>query len=281
MRGVGVEIKPKDDTDHRRNYHQRYAQSADHGQTVEREFAGLPRHHASLFFIHSNIAFCMLDLELELHFAFCPTIRQVWEVAMSVEKVLLIRHGETDFNRERRLQGVMEIPLNERGREQAAAVANYLKDIPIDALYTSPILRARETAEIIGNVIGMPPSDDERLREIEFGVFEGLTFAEIKQRFPTAHRNWTTGYLAYNVPQGESRRVVQGRMRAAWEDLTAHSDHKTVALVSHGSAIAIFLGSLYALLPDSSIKNTSITTLEYREPIWEIAGYAQTPHMGS
>ncbi len=197
---------------------------------------------------------------------------------MSVEKVLLIRHGETDFNRERRLQGVMEIPLNERGRDQAASVARYLQGLSIDALYTSPILRAQETAEIIGNLIGLPPRSDERLREIEFGIFEGLTFAEVERRFPAAHRNWTTGYLAYRAPQGESRRDVQRRMRAAWDDLTAKSSHKSIALVTHGSAIAIFLGSMYATLPGTSIKNTSITTLKRQEDIWEILGFAQTPH---
>lgn len=197
---------------------------------------------------------------------------------MSVEKVLLIRHGETDYNREHRLQGVMQIPLNERGRDQATAVARYLKGLSIDALYTSPILRAKETAEIIGKLIGLPPRGDERLREIEFGIFEGLTFAEVERRFPAAHRNWITGYLAYKAPQGESRQDVQRRMRAAWDDLTANSDHKSIALVSHGSAIAIFLGSMYALLPSTSIKNTSITTLKRRGDIWEILGYAQLPH---
>lgn len=198
---------------------------------------------------------------------------------MSVEKVLLIRHGETDFNRERRLQGVMENPLNERGRAQAASVARYLQGLSIDALYTSPILRAQETAEIIGNLIGLPARADERLREIEFGIFEGFTFAEVERRFPAAHHNWTTGYLAYRAPQGESRQDVQRRMRAAWDDLTARPDCKSIALVTHGSAIAIFLGSMYALLPDTSIKNTSITSLQRREDIWEILGFAQLPHM--
>lgn len=198
---------------------------------------------------------------------------------MSVEKVLLIRHGQTDYNREHRLQGVMQNPLNQRGRDQAACVARYLKGVSIDALYTSPILRALETAETIGKQIGLAPRSDERLREIEFGIFEGLTFAEVERRFPVAHRNWSTGYLAYKAPQGESRQDVQRRMRAAWDDLTVSSDHKSIALVSHGSAIAIFLGSIYAMLPDKSITNTSITTLKRREAIWEIVGFAQTPHM--
>lgn len=198
---------------------------------------------------------------------------------MSVEKVLLIRHGETDFNREHRLQGLMATPLNERGREQAAAVARYLQGLLIDALYTSPVLRAQETAEIIGKQTGLPPRSDERLREIEFGQFEGLTFAEIERRFPAAHRNWRAGYMAYKAPQGESRQDVQQRMRAAWHDLTAHPQHSSIALVTHGAAIAIFLGSMYATLPDRAIMNTSITTLERRDDIWEILSFALVPHI--
>ncbi len=198
---------------------------------------------------------------------------------MSVANVLLIRHGETDYNRQRRLQGLMENPLNERGRAQAAAVARHLQSLTIDALYTSPIKRAQETAEIIGNHLDMSPCQDNRLREIDFGIFAGLTFAEAERRFPVAHRNWTSGYLAYNVPQGESRLDVQRRMRAAWDELTAHPEHNTIALVSHGSAIAIFLGSLYATLPKRRIKNTSITTLVRREAIWEIQNFADAPHL--
>ena len=197
---------------------------------------------------------------------------------MSVEKVLLIRHGETDFNREHRLQGVMAVPLNQNGREQAAAAARYLQGLSIDALYTSPILRAQQTAEIIGDQIGLPPRSDDRLREIEFGQFEGLTFAEVARRFPAAYHKWSAGYRAYQAPNGESRLDVQRRMSAAWHDLTAHPQHRLIALVTHGTAIAIFLGAMYATLPDRAIKNTSITTLERRDDIWEIPGFAQVPH---
>lgn len=195
-----------------------------------------------------------------------------------VEKVLFIRHGETDYNRRGRLQGIMQNPLNARGEAQAAALARYLENVPIDALYTSPIRRAQATADIISSQIGLPARADARLREIEFGIFEGLTFAQVARRFPQAHRDWTSGYLAYRVPQGESRLDVARRMRAAWHDLTAHDEHKTIALVTHGSAIGILLGSLYASLPGPDIPNTSITTLLRREAIWEIQDFAQCPH---
>ena len=197
---------------------------------------------------------------------------------MSVQHVLLIRHGETDFNREHRLQGVMAVPLNDNGIAQAASVAKYLSRLSIDRLFSSPILRAYETAEIISGAIGLACRLDERLREIEFGIFEGLTFPQVEKRFPVEHKKWTSGYLYYGVPKGESRRDVQERMRAAWNDITEDEDSQTVALVTHGSAISIFLGSIYALLPDKPVKNSSITTLTRSADIWEIAGFAETPH---
>ncbi len=197
---------------------------------------------------------------------------------MSVQHVLLIRHGETDFNREHRLQGVMAVPLNDNGIAQAASVAKYLSRLSIDRLYSSPILRAYETAEIISRAILLPCSFDKRLREIEFGIFEGLTFPLVEKRFPVEHKKWTSGYLDYGVPKGESRRDVQQRMRAAWNDITENEDSQTVALVTHGSAISIFLGSIYAPLPDKPVKNSSITTLTRSADIWEIAGFAETPH---
>ena len=134
---------------------------------------------------------------------------------MSVRKVLFIRHGQTDFNLERRLQGAMPVPLNDCGRSQSQALAHYLKTVPIDAIYSSPRSRALESALIIGEVLHQTVLEDERLAEINFGEFEGHTFAEVGARFPEAYRKWDSGYRRYRVPSGESRVEVQLRMQAA------------------------------------------------------------------
>ncbi len=197
---------------------------------------------------------------------------------MSVRKVFFIRHGQTDFNRERRLQGAMPVPLNECGRSQSRLLAEYLNTIPIDAIYTSPRSRALETAGIIGAILRQPVRQDERLAEIAFGDFEGLTFAEVETRFPRAYRKWESGYRPYRVPGGESRLDVQRRMQAAWDDITSVSDMKTVAMVGHSSAMMILLASMFAHLPDKPMKNTSITTLERLEDIWQISAFAEMPH---
>ncbi len=200
---------------------------------------------------------------------------------MSAKRVLFIRHGQTDFNLEHRLQGALPVPLNECGRTQSRALANYLKTVPIDAIYASPRPRALETAQIIGEVLGQTTREDERLAEIAFGDFEGHTFVEVRARFPTAYRKWESGYRPYRVPGGESRLDVQQRMQAAWDDITSTADMNTVALVGHSSAMMILLASMFARLPDKAMKNTSITTLERFEDTWHIRAFAERPHAAS
>ena len=198
---------------------------------------------------------------------------------MTASKVMLIRHGETDFNTGRRLQGALPVPLNDCGRAQSRALAQYLKTRSIGAIYTSPRARAKETALIIGEALRLHIHEDERLSEIAFGRFEGHTFAEVAVKYPTDYRKWQAGYREFRVPGGESRHDVQGRMRAAWDDITSADGADTVAVVGHSSALMILLASMFALLPDAPMTNTSITTLRRFEEIWEIKGFGQTPHL--
>ena len=198
---------------------------------------------------------------------------------MSVRKVLFIRHGQTDFNLERRLQGAMPVTLNDCGRSQSQALAHYLKTVPIDAIYSSPRSRALETAQIIGDIVQKTVQEDERLAEINFGEFEGHTFAEVEARFPEAYRKWESGYRTYRVPGGESRVDVQLRMQAAWDDIVSGKALQTVAIVGHSSAIMILLKSMFARMPDLPMKNTSITTLVRYEDIWELQAFAEAPHL--
>lgn len=198
---------------------------------------------------------------------------------MSVSKVLFIRHGQTDYNTERRLQGAMPVPINDCGIQQSRALANYLRTMSIDALYTSPRQRAKDTARIIAAELQLPAIEDERLAEIAFGKFEGHTFAEVEQLFPEAYMKWESGYRPYRVPAGESRLDVQLRMGSAWDDIVGADGWQSVAIVGHSSAMMILLASMFAFLPDKRIHNTSITTLERCEEIWRISSFAETPHL--
>ncbi len=198
---------------------------------------------------------------------------------MRLETLLFIRHGQTDYNFQRRMQGALPVPLNAEGRAQAQRLANYLADYGIGALVSSPMPRALQTAQILALRLGQAPRQDARLGEIDFGCFEGKTMAEAAEQHPQAQRSWQSGYLAYRLPGGESRLDVQRRMRAAWDDILRADAAASVAVVGHSSAIGIFLGSLFAKLPGSRLPNTSITTLARRGDIWEIAGYGETPHL--
>ncbi len=198
---------------------------------------------------------------------------------MVLETVLFIRHGQTDYNQQARLQGTLPVPLNDVGLAQARSLATELADYGIGAIYASPMLRALQTAQVVGERLGQMPVQDARLGEIAFGCFEGMTMAEAAAHYPQAQQRWQSGFLAYRVPGGESRLDVQRRMRAAWDDILRADAASTVAVIGHGSAIAIFLGSLFAVLPATRLRNTSITTLQRRGDIWEIAGYGETPHL--
>lgn len=200
---------------------------------------------------------------------------------MSVNKVLLIRHGETDYNRDRRLQGDLPVPLNADGRLQAEALGLYLKQEPTDAIFASPLARAYETAQIVGKSLNLKPQADPRLQEITFGCFQGLTYNQIQNDHKNEYRMWNSGDMTYCVPDGESRRSVQHRMTSAWDELISHPDYQTIAIVSHGAAIKILLRYLFYYLPDKTVHNTSITSLSRYEKVWELESFAETPHLNN
>lgn len=129
-------------------------------------------------------------------------------------RVLLARHGQTDWNAAGKIQGVSDVPLNERGREQAAVLAGRVLDAgAISAVYTSPLKRARETAEIIGRRLGLEPVPVVALTELNFGDWEGCSWEEIGARWPEQLAAYEADRNNYAPPNGESYAVMLGR---AW-----------------------------------------------------------------
>ena len=129
-------------------------------------------------------------------------------------RVLLARHGQTDWNAAGKIQGVSDVPLNERGREQAAALVGRVLDAgAISAVYTSPLKRARETAEIIGRHLGLEPVPVGALTELNFGDWEGCSWEEIGARWPEQLAAYEADRNNYAPPNGESYAVMLGR---AW-----------------------------------------------------------------
>jgi broad specificity phosphatase PhoE len=159
--------------------------------------------------------------------------------------LLLIRHGETDWNHERRIQGNTDTPLNARGIAQAEQLATRIAAEKIDALYTSPLVRARATAEIIGQKCGRAPNLDERLREKGVGDLESLTIAEVEQRYPDLIRLWQVSPDHVPLPNEETPAQVQQRVQTFVADLRErYANGARVGVVSHGGTLGLLIATL-------------------------------------
>ena len=151
--------------------------------------------------------------------------------------LLLVRHGETDWNREGRWQGRSDTRLNDLGRDQARALADTL-DGTIDAVYSSDLARARETAEILAAKVGLEIRLDDRLRERGFGSWEGLTTPEIEERHADAHRLWRAGE-GPGADDAEPFDDFADRITAFLDDILERHPEDEVLVVAHGGSIRV------------------------------------------
>lgn len=149
--------------------------------------------------------------------------------------ILLARHGETDWNSERRWQGHADQPLNEVGREQARELAGTLAGRSIDVVYSSDLVRAHETALIVAERLGLPVEGDAGLREVDVGDWSGRLVAEIEAADPEAFQLWRQGRKAWNG--GESYEEMGARVVGAVLRLAARHPGETVLIVTHGGSI--------------------------------------------
>ena len=147
--------------------------------------------------------------------------------------VYIVRHGQTDWNHEKRFQGHFDIPLNETGKRQARALASWLSGKGISAIYSSPKNRARETAGIIGKVIGCEVETVAGLREITHGVFDGLTMEEVYSRQDDAIIRWREDRINVAPPEGESIKQCYDRVVPIFDDIVQNNKGKVILIVSH------------------------------------------------
>jgi probable phosphoglycerate mutase len=152
-----------------------------------------------------------------------------------VTTILLARHGETDWNRDNRFQGHADPPLNETGRAQAAELAAVLAEEPLAAVYSSPLRRAFETAEITAASHGLEPVPVEALREVDVGSWQGLTRAEIEERFPAQFARWLDYEQGWD--DGETYDEMGVRVVAALFELAAAHEGEQILAVSHGGPV--------------------------------------------
>ena len=148
--------------------------------------------------------------------------------------ILLARHGETAENRERRFQGQKDVPLNERGREQARALADQAAGEGIAGLYTSPLVRARETAEIVGAALGLEPRPDDRLKEVDVGDWQDRLKEDIAREEPELWAAFGRGGEDWRFPGGESLLEQQERVIAALVDITQRRELPALVVCHRG-----------------------------------------------
>ncbi len=156
-------------------------------------------------------------------------------------RLLLIRHGETDWNVEGRYQGQADPPLNARGLAQARALAVrwQREGIRPAAIYASPLQRAWQTAEILAQATGAPLHAEPRLKEIGLGAWEGVLTPEIMRRWPETFRHWEERPWATRPPGGETIAEVQQRVYAAIDEIVARHPDETIAIVAHRLPLAL------------------------------------------
>jgi broad specificity phosphatase PhoE len=152
-----------------------------------------------------------------------------------VTTLLLARHGQSDWNAERRWQGHADRPLSERGRLQAEALAQRVADVDLDAVYSSDLRRTRDTAAVVATTKGLEVTELQELREVDVGSWSGLTRDDARERFPEAYARWLDGGPGWT--DGETYEEMTGRvLRGIWKIARAHPGGR-VLVVSHGGPI--------------------------------------------
>ena len=184
-------------------------------------------------------------------------------------RLLLLRHGETVWNRERRYQGWTDTPLSAEGLLQAEAAARELKEYAITAVYASPLQRARDTAAAIAAPHGLEVETDPAFKELGFGQWEGLTLDEARAGFPAVYDGWAKTPHLLSPPGGESLAQARERVLAGLERLRAGHPDEIVCLVAHGIPVRILILEVLGL-PLERIWSlhsapTGISELEFRD----------------
>lgn len=187
----------------------------------------------------------------------------------------IVRHGETDWNRQKKVQGHTDIPLNEYGRHLAEETAEGMKDIPIDIGYTSPLKRARETAEIILKGRNIPLLDEPRIQEIGFGIYEGIhTGTQEKELGSDEFNLFFTDTASYIPPEGaESVEELYERTGQFLEELCGRREleDKNILISTHGAAMTALLNrikgnvTVAGFWKDEVPPNCSVTMVEVRD----------------
>jgi len=198
-------------------------------------------------------------------------------------RILAIRHGETLWNVDSRIQGHLDIGLNDTGRWQAERLGMALKDEPIAAIYASDLSRAHDTALAVSRHTGMPVQPEPGLRERSFGEFEGRTFAEIEKELPEQAQRWRQRDPTFTPAGGESLLMLEARVLSVAGRLAAQHPGEQIALFAHGGVMDILYRAATRLDLQAArtwaLGNTAVNRLLWSPEGFSLVGWADVQHL--
>jgi len=201
----------------------------------------------------------------------------------SPTRICLVRHGETKWNAARRIQGQIDIGLNETGLQQAEAAGRWLKGAGIVALYSSDLKRAWTTAQVIGAALALTPRPVPEMRERRYGVFEGLTYDEAKASHPDGYAAFEGRNADYDFENGESLKAMFARVTGKLQEIAAAHPGQNVAVVLHGGVLDIInrfvRGNSLETLRDFLIPNAGINWISTADGCWRLESWGETGHL--
>ena len=202
---------------------------------------------------------------------------------MQPTRLCLVRHGETAWNAEGRVQGQLDIPLNDVGQKQARAVGAVLGREKFDAIYSSDLQRVMQTAAPAAKTLGMAPVLDARLRERHYGMFETLTYVEVKEKHPEEYARFHRKDLDYDFRNGESLRIFNERSLASVGEIAARHAGGSVLVFTHGGVLEmVYRHAKKAGLSsprDFEIPNAAINRVEIAADTWLVLQWAERGHL--
>ncbi len=189
-------------------------------------------------------------------------------------RLLLVRHGRSVWNALGRIQGQVDIELDDEGVRQAERVAARVKQFDIAAIYSSPLQRARVTAETIGAQANLPVACDDRLMEYQFGVVNGLTWDELVIRHPELAKHWVDDAWTVPIEGSEGRVNFAARVTAVMDDLIARHPDQQVVVVAHGGTFNVYLAKMLGLdlkrRHPFHFGNTSLSSVEVKNGVFSV-----------
>jgi probable phosphoglycerate mutase len=198
-------------------------------------------------------------------------------------QLCIVRHGETAWNAEHRVQGQLDIPLNEIGLRQAQAVGSALKEERFDALYSSDLARARQTADPIANLLSIEVLVEKNLRERHYGIFERLTYAEVRKKFPEDYARFEARDPEYAFRTGESLRDFSARSIAVISKIVNRHKDQSVLVFTHGGVLDKLYRHITGLPLSAErnfgIPNAGLNRIEITADGWRIRSWADIAHL--